>query len=63
MLFTGTHGFFTRFFFFVFFFSRSLTKQITGGKFIKGLLLLTSGADGLVWLAMSFFFLGKKKIV
>lgn len=60
--FSQGHTAFSLDFFFVFFFSRSLTKQITGGKFIKGLLLLTSGADGLVWLAMSFFFLGKKKM-
>lgn len=33
----------------------SLTKQITGGKFIKELLLLASGADGLVWLVMLEF--------
>lgn len=42
--------------FFLFFFSMSLTKQITGWKFIKELLLLASGADGLVWLVMLVFF-------
>lgn len=50
MLFTGTCCFFTSFF--LFYFSMSLTKQITGGMFIKELLLLASGADGLVWLVM-----------
>lgn len=39
----------------------SLTKQITGGKFIKELLLLASGADGLVWLVMLGFFSLKQK--
>lgn len=56
MLFTGTHCFklFTGCLFFP---AMSLAKQISGGEFIKELLLLASGADGPVWLVM----LGVKK--
>jgi len=62
VLFTGTHIFFTSFFL-ILFFSRNLTKQITGGKFRKELLLLASAADSLACYVVFFFSLKIEKSI